>query len=293
MRLNCFVSYAHVDREFVRHEIVPVLEDIGLDVWIDYEQIPWGEFVPDAIMEGIRDAHLIVAVLNRRSTYVNFEVGAALGQAKPTLAVLRDEAAPSELRSLTYIRWSDLAEKEFRRKFTRIIKRITTQPIDKSIYNAAATRNVIGIVAGTDYTDAEEQLRFTADFLSLVKRMSGATEINLNQTRKGSFSSFLSLDLKPRAKLIEKIVFCIPEWKKKKLENLKLQAEIEKTAVETQQLRSIIAITERNAKIEDAKAMLQLYERYQELGITVQFGDEILLSIEQSGQNRIGQPERT
>ena len=86
--LKCFLSYAHVDKDFVHREIAPVLKELGLDVWVDYERIPMGESIQDAIMKGIREAHLIVAVLNRRSTYVNFEVGAAIGQAKPTLAVL-------------------------------------------------------------------------------------------------------------------------------------------------------------------------------------------------------------
>ncbi len=60
--LKCFLSYAHVDKEFVHHEISPILKELGLDVWVDYARIPIGGSIQDAILKGIREAHLIVAV---------------------------------------------------------------------------------------------------------------------------------------------------------------------------------------------------------------------------------------
>ena len=120
--LKCFLSYAHADKEFVHHEIAPVLKELGLDVWVDYERIPIGGSIQDAILKGIREAHLIVAVLNRRSIYVNFEVGAAIGQAKPTLAVIREQDIPADLMGLSYLRWVDSYDKQFRYKFRHAIE---------------------------------------------------------------------------------------------------------------------------------------------------------------------------
>ena len=290
--LKCFLSYAHVDKEFVHREIAPVLRELGLDVWLDYERIPIGGSIQDAILKGIREAHLIVAVLNRRSTYVNFEIGAAIGQAKPTLAVIREQYIPSDLLGLTYLRWIDSYDEEFRYKFRHAIEVITHNPIDETIYKAAENERILGISIGLGNGDIEQQLRFTVDILALLQEVSGTRNVQLVQARKGSFSSFFSLDLKPWAELIEKVIFFIPEWKKRKLQNLQIKANLEKTIAEKEQIESTTRINERQAQIEQAGAMLDLLERYKSLGVKVQFGEELLLSVDEGGLITVEKPER-
>lgn len=290
--LKCFLSYAHVDKEFVHHEISPILRELGLDVWVDYERITIGSSIQDAILKGIREAHLIVAVLNRRSTYVNFEIGAAIGQAKPTLAVLREQEVPSDLMGLSYLRWVDSYDVQFRKKFRHAIEVISHNPIDETIYKAAENERIVGISIGHKNTDIEKQLRFTVDILALLQEISGTRDIQLVQARKGSFTSFFSLDLRPWAELIKKIIFFIPEWKKKKLQNLQIQADFDKTIAEKEQIESTTKINERQAQIEQEGAMLDLLERYKSLGIKVQFGEKVLLSVDESGLVNIEKPER-
>ncbi len=290
--LKCFLSYAHVDKDFVLHEIAPVLKELGLDIWVDYERIPIGGAIQDAILKGIREAHLIVAVLNRRSTYVNFEVGAAIGQAKPTLAVLREKDIPSDLMGLSYLRWIDSYDEKFRHNFRHAIEVITHNPIDETIYKAAENERIVGISIGHGNADIEKQLRFTVDLLALLQEVSGTRDVQLVQARKGSFSSFFSLDLRPWAELIEKVIFFIPEWKKRKLQNLQIQANFDKTNAEKEQIESTTSINERQAHIEQAGAMLDLFERYKSLGVKVQFGEEILLSVDESGLINVEKPER-
>ena len=116
--------------------------------------------------------------------------------------------------------------------------------------------------------------------------------MQLVQARKGSFSSFFSLDLRPWAELIEKIIFFIPEWKKRKLQNLQIQADIDKTIAEKEQIESTTRINERQAQIEQAGTMLDLLDRYKSLGIKVQFGEEILLSVDEHGFINVEKPER-
>lgn len=290
--LKCFLSYAHVDKDFVLSEIAPVLREFGLQVWVDHEQIRIGESIQDAVMKGIREAHFIVAVLNRRSTYVNFEIGAAMGQAKPTLAVLREKDVPSDLMGFSYLRWVDSYDEGFRYNFRHAIEVITHNPIDETIYNAAENERIIGISIGQGDTDIEKQLRFTVDILALLQEISGSEEMQLVQARKGSFSSFFSLDLRPWAELVEKVIFFIPEWKKKKLENFQIQANLDKTNAEKEQIESATRISERQAQIKQAGAMLDLLERYKALGVKVQFGQEVLLSVDETGLIKAEKPER-
>ncbi len=79
------------------------------------------------------DSGVHFTVLNHRSTYVNFEVGAAMGQAKPTLAVLREQDIPSDLMGLSYLRWIDSNNEKFRNNFRHAIEVITYNPIDETI----------------------------------------------------------------------------------------------------------------------------------------------------------------
>lgn len=195
-KLKCFLSYAHVDQEFVKEEIAPVLSDLGLDVWVDYEQIASNFSIADVIAKAIRQANIVVAIFNRRSTYMSFEVGAAMGQNKPTLAILRGQDIPFDLRHISFLRYSETEKQAFHRRLYRAVEIIANNLIDKSVIETAETDRVIGIEIGANKSDIERELRFTADFLSLIKKVSGAPEPALVQTRKGSFTSFFSIDLK-------------------------------------------------------------------------------------------------
>src|SRR5574337_1195315 len=159
-RPSCFISYAHVDKEFVRSEIVPILNDLGINVWIDYQQIEFGEFIADAILRGIRKADFIVAVFNRRSTYLNFEVGAAIGQSKPTLALVREEQIiPGDISYASFIRYAEHELDDFKNRFRCAIHVLLDQVIDKSVFQLAQGRKVIGIRVGIDKADVEQELR--------------------------------------------------------------------------------------------------------------------------------------
>jgi hypothetical protein len=264
-----------------------------MEVWVDYEQIEWGAFIPDAILKGIRQAHVIVAVLNRRSTYMNFEVGAALGQNKPTLAIVRDyQEIPLDLRHISFLKYSEADKQSFFRSLSHAIEVVTNNLIDKAVIEAAEDDKIIGISVGTERFDVERELRFTADFLNLVKEISGAQELSLIQTSKGSFTSFFSIDLKAWAELVEKVLFFVPEWQKKKAENLRINAEIKKLEAETNKINSDCRIAEVRLKIEQAEAMMNLLAEYKELGIKVQIGDEVLLSLSPTGLLDIKEPER-
>src|SRR3990167_7240765 len=175
---KCFLSYAHVDKEFVREEIVPILLDFGLDVWIDYEQVGAGFSIADTILKGIRQADIIIAIFNRRSTYMNFEVGAAIGQSKPTLAIVRDyQDIPSDLRHINFLRYSGEGRRAFKSNLYRALEIIADNVIDKSIYQIAERKKVIGVRVGFDKLNFVQELRFTADFLSLIKKITGSKEI--------------------------------------------------------------------------------------------------------------------
>jgi|GEM_PF-3125455 len=291
-KIKCFLSYAHADQKFVKEEIAPVLSEFGLDVWVDYEKIEWGAFIANEILEGIRQAQIVITIFNRRSTYMNFEIGAALGQGKPILAIVKDEYIPTDLMHLNFLRYLGPGKQAFHHRLRQAIGIITNNLIDAAVVEAARTDRIIGIEIGLDSIDIEKELRFTADFLSLIKELTGSPDLSFIQTRKGSFTSFFSLDPTAWAELVEKIIFFIPEWKKKKAENLKIIAETKKIEAETNHINTNTRIAEERLRIEQSEAMLRLFEKYKEHGIKVQFGDEMLLSLDPAGILTVQEPER-
>lgn len=292
-KLKCFMSYAHVDKDFVQEEIVPVLLDLGMEVWVDYEQIEYGSFIVDTILKGIRRADIIIAVFNRRSTFMNFEVGAAIGQNKPTIAIVRSyQDIPSDLKHINFLRYSEKEKESFNSNLRKAVGIITDNVIDKSIFEIAESRKVIGIRVGFDKIDIEKELRFTADFILLIKEITGSAEISLLETTKGSFKSFISIDFKSWGDLIEKILFFIPEWSKKKAETLKIHAETKKLEAEANHLNTTSRVAEEKLRIEQAEAMANLLLKYKELGVKIQIDDDLLLTLNPNGQLLIKEPER-
>ena len=88
------------------------------------------------------------------------------------------------------------------------------------------------------------------------------------------------------------MIFFIPEWRKKKAENLQILSETKKIEAEINHINTNTMIAEERLRIEQAEAMARLLEKYKELGIKVQFGEEMLLSLDPTGMLTVKEPER-
>ena len=284
-RPTCFISYAHVDTVFIYDNIIPILENLDVDVWIAGEKVEYGYSLFDAIIEGIKKSDFIITLLNTRSTFVNLELGTALGNAKPVIAILRENyELPSDLLHLNQIRYNGNNYQDFQLRLTKSVRTIADNVIDKGTFSYNRGTKILGIKAGNggDFTN---QLAFTFELLSFIQQVIYNPEINLIQSSKGSFKSLVSLDLKSWAELLEKILFFIPELKRRKAERLKIEADVEKTRVETRKID-----TETN--IQQANAFVDLLERYQKLGIRIQIDDDLLITQNENGQLTFKKPDQ-
>ena len=281
----CFISYAQVDTDFVYDNIIPILKEFSIDIWIAGEQIQAGYSIADTIIQGIRKCDLVICLLNRRSTYVNLEIGAAIGNGKSVLAILNENyyELPADIKYLNYIRYNDNSMQQLSARLRYSIEALADTVIDKGAFAYNRDIKIIGIQAGN--SDFESQLSFTADLIDFIKGLTGKPTIQLLQTSKGSLKSLISIDLKSWAELLEKVIFFIPELRKRKLDNLKVEAEIEKTKVETNQI-------DIDTKIKQVEAFLNIAERYQKLGFKIQIDDDLLIKQNESGQIIFKQPPR-
>ena len=288
---KCFLSYAHSDMEFVQNKILPILNELDLKIWLDINEIETGTSIYDIIVKGMREADFVIAVFNGRSSYVNFEVGAALGQGKPVLAILTDEQQmPTDVRNFNFIYFNRSKISEFIANLKRAIHLLNENIIDKSDFEFAEGKKIIGIQIGFENSDYEQELRLTADLIKLLKEISGSDNIKLIQPSKGSLKSLLSIDLKSWAGLIEKIIFFIPEWKKKQAENQKIIAETKEIEARARKTNSEANKIDIEIKIQQAGALLDLIEKGRALGVKLQLDDDLLL-LSGQGEIRIKQPE--
>jgi len=282
---KCFISYAHTDKEAVQKDLIPILRNLNLNVWFDENQLAFGENIFEGILKGIREADFIIAYFNGRSSYVNFEIGSAIGQNKPVIAVLNDKYSyPTDIRNLNYVYYNDNNVQNFKENLSRAIQIAQENVIDKLDIALNPNRKLIGIEVGTESKNYQEELRITADLISFLEELSGTTDFQLVQTSKGCLKSLLSLDLKAWAELLEKIIFIVPEMKKRKAERLKIEAETEKIKVETND-------KETDTKIKQANALLDIIERSNKLGLKLQIDDDLIL-LNNDNILRIKEPEK-
>lgn len=273
-----FLSYAHSDKELVKKEIIPLLKEMNIDIWFDEYEIGYNQPIYDLIIKGIREVDFVIALYNSRSSYINFEIGAAIGQNKPVIALLNEnDNYPADIRNFNFIRYNRDDIQKLRIQLTRAINLVFENVIDKRDYNLSNDKKLIGIQIGTNSKDFEEELRITADLIKLIKEVAGTDNIELVQTSKGSLKSLLSIDFKSWAELLEKLIFFIPEWQRKGAENRKIVAETELINANAQKISKEANGLELENRIKQANAFFDIYERSKKLGLKMQIDDDWLL----------------
>jgi len=280
----CYVTYSRQDEDFVKMELRPILRDLNVEINLAHEYLSTSETIYERIFDNIKEASFIISIQIRPSNWVNFELGLAFAQSKPIIIIThRNGSRFSGIPDFHRIIFDNENRKKFQFQLINSVRAIIGNLIDKRIFNLAHNEKIIGIKIGSDYMDYEQELRFTAEFIKIIKIISNTDSIRLLDLKKGSLNSFISIDLKAFAELIEKLVFIIPEWKKRTAETNKIKAE-------TAKIESEISISESKRKIEEAKAIADLLEKYKNLGLTIQFDSNIILRLDKNGELQINNP---
>ena len=280
---RCFISYAHSDRDIVYKNIVPVLKELGIDYWFDENEVMPGGNIFELILKGIKRADFVLTYFNSRSSYVNLEMGAAIGLNKPLIIILNDKHRyPFSIRNFHYIYYNENNIQKFRCNLERAIQFAQENVIDKLDIALNSNRELIGIQVGTISRNYIEELRVTADLINFLEELSEA-HFRVEQTSEGSLKSLLSIDFESLMKLVEKIIFIIPEFKKRKAKRLKIEAEARKIDAETEDQKT-------KTRIKQANAFLDIIERSQKIGLKLQLGDELLM-LSSDDILRIKEPE--
>ncbi len=290
-KLSCFLSYPHSDRHFVKDVLMPILKEKNFEVWLDNNSINAGSSVYENVIKGIRQADVIIAIYSHRSTWFAFELGAAIAQDKPIVGILtKNRPRPSRFLPIDYIYYVETEQEMFREHLEISLSSLANSLIDAQQLRFYPNQKLIGIKAGTDRPDFQNELRFTSELIGLLKQVTRSESIQLVNTSKGSFKSLISLDLKSWAELAEKVFFFIPELKKRKSERLKIDAEVGKLRADTldtladiRRKDSAHEMQEKIDELEYAERMIELIFKFQRLGVEVQFADELYVTVNEKG----------
>ena len=119
---DVFVSYAHVDSDFV--ELLRIkLEEAGINVWVDHSNLKAGTDWRISVDEGIKNSIVLALVMSPESLesqYVTYEWSFALGLGKPIVPLLyRETKLHAKLSTIQYLDfthrilrpWNELIER--------------------------------------------------------------------------------------------------------------------------------------------------------------------------------------
>ena len=108
--MNIFISYSSKDYYIVK-EIAEKLKCVGHSVWIDRQQLLWGQDIVYSIKQGINDADVVLSVITENynnSSYASAELGAVLlGKSNRKLlpVVIGETNIPFIISDIGYIKY--------------------------------------------------------------------------------------------------------------------------------------------------------------------------------------------
>ncbi|MBC6934894.1 MAG: toll/interleukin-1 receptor domain-containing protein [Chloroflexi bacterium] len=110
---DVFVSYSRVDKDFVRRLVI-ALADRDYDVWVDFEDIPFGADWWEEIRSGIESANTVLFIISPdslESEYCGLEVNYALKNNKRLVPILyRQPAGQTVPPHISHIQWLDFSD---------------------------------------------------------------------------------------------------------------------------------------------------------------------------------------
>jgi hypothetical protein len=98
-KFNLFISHSREDTVFA-NELALALQDRGLSVWLDTQELKLGDRFADRIAEGIAESDGVVVLVGPKAAKSNWfaaELGMALGRGKKIIPVISADVPPEDI----------------------------------------------------------------------------------------------------------------------------------------------------------------------------------------------------
>lgn len=298
---TCFISYTWSYRHpasVINEVIRPALAGLG---WhhADPRDAPVGTAIHDFIVRSIRRSHLFICLIYRSNPNVLYELGLAHAWGIPTLVMTEDiESVPFDISTkYPVLIYSDTPDSRelLQGRFIDFLSRMERQRpslLAPSYRRYLDTGQAISIELFSPKIDAIRASSALHDVLSILDRIEPLEGAELGEVRVGSFGAWVSSNLTSITNLVEKIVFFIPEWRKKNAERVKIEAEAELLLAQADKINADAEETRRDSARKDAEALLDMIARSRNMGLTrVTIGNRLRIEADEKGHVTIGVPE--
>ena len=301
MEKTYFISYTWSNRHaasVIREVIRPALAELG---WYhaDPRDALVGTAIYDFIVRSIRRSQLFICFLSRSNPNVLYELGLAHAWGIPTLVLTEAmESVPFDISTkYPVLIYSDSPDSYewFRGRLIEFLSRMERQRpslLAPSYRRYLDTRRAISIELFSPKIDAIRASSVLHDVLSILDKIEPLKGAKLDEVRVGSFGAWVSSNLTSITNLVEKIVFFIPEWRKKNAERVKIEAQAEVLLAQADKLNAEAEEARRDSARKDAKALLDMIVSSRNMGLTrVTIGNRLRIESDEKGHVTIGVPE--
>jgi len=192
-----FTSYSRRDKETV-DQIVGVIENTGIDVWIDREDIKAGNMWRVQIVEAIDTCAAFLLMLSPNSTAsdnVRKEIDLAEGSERPIFAVmLQPVKVPAEMRyQLAGLQVIDVQKLGFEEAIARLLEDLKEHIKKMAAAAQQSVRQVELVIQGIDLSafGPEKQEQLLAFIANLAN--TDRSQVKLESVAAGSVHAFVSV----------------------------------------------------------------------------------------------------
>lgn len=234
---NAFLSYPYRDSRsrYIMTEIVTsILREFQFEVWDASYSLKTGDSIYNAIVGGIRRADLIISDVSITNANVSYELGIAHAWGIPSLLLTRDiDRVPFDVATyyqmITYGDSFD-AHERFKHSFVNSLKGFIEKPESKlpRIFDRYLTRSNSVRFELRDAGPPNVQIfNLIAELTEAISDIEDIGDSHLEEIRVGSLGVWISANIETVVALAEKIIFFVPETRKKWIEGTKLKEEAE------------------------------------------------------------------
>jgi len=305
----CFISYPNKPRytSLIAKVVEPTLRQHDWDV-VDARSMQFSFNIHDQIVATIRKSDLFLCEASDANPNVCYELGLANAWGKasmvlshalekapfdvvtkyPTLLYSPDQEGQKRLRHNLGVALMKLAE-----------KRLTLA--NPELWRYVDRQTSISIEVLSRVTDPITLLDYGHRVFLALQEIEPLPESRFQEIRISSFGAWISANLESVTKLVDTIVFFIPEWKTKRAKRMKIEAETRRIEAETRRTEAETRRTE--AETEEIQAetkrknvfsLLDLVASFQKLGITrLTIGGRLSIELEEDGTIRFSLPPKT
>jgi hypothetical protein len=296
----CFIAYPWKSRNaerMMQEVIYPVLNEKNWEM-VDPRYFQFGISIYDAIVKYIKFSNLFICDVTYSNPSVIYELGLAHAWGTPTIVLAENiESIPFDIASkyqiLLYskdIEQLRIIKENFYKLLSSFEER-TPSLLPPSYKRYIDLNRTISIEIFTNPSSAIEALQYTYKTLECLGRIEILKERSLDDVRIGSFGAWVSANIETIANLIEKIIFIVPEWKKKNAECLRIEAESKLLLAQAEKESAEAEAIRKNIDRENADKLFELMQRGKSLGpARLTIGNKIRIESDEEGRVLIGPP---